>query len=249
MDFRVIIPARYESTRLKGKALLDIAGKPMIQHVYERARESGAESVVIATDSEAIAEVAKGFGAEVCMTLPTHQSGTERLAEAVEALEYDDDDIIINVQGDEPLIPPEVINQLARDLGENDSIKIASMCEPIEALEDLMNPNIVKVVFNRRHYAMYFSRSAIPWQASLKSGDEFEPNDNYFRHVGIYGYRVDVLKDYVNWVESPYEIIESLEQLRALWNGYRIHMCISSIKLPPDVNSQEDLEKVRKLLG
>ena len=248
MEFRVIIPVRYESTRLAGKALLDIAGKPMVQHVYERARESGAESVVITTDSEAIAGVARGFGAEVCMTLPTHQSGTERLAEAVEALEYEDDEIIINVQGDEPLIPPEIINQLARDLGEHEHVKMASVCEPIYLMEDLMNPNIVKVVLNRRNYAMYFSRSAIPWQASLKTGMQLESNDNYFRHVGIYGYRVEVLKDYVNWVESPYEVLESLEQLRALWNGHRIHMCIAGTKLPPDVNTAEDLERVRELL-
>ena len=248
MEFRVIIPARYESTRLPGKALLDIAGKPMIQHVYERARESGAETVVIAPDSEAIAEAARGFGAEVCMTLPTHLSGTERLAEAVEALEYDDDEIIINVQGDEPLIPPEMINQLARDLGENENVKMASICEPIQNLEDLLNPNIVKVVLNRRNYAMYFSRSPIPWQASLKATKSFDLGDNYFRHFGLYGYRVEVLKDYANWVESPYEVLESLEQLRVLWNGHRIHMCIAGSKLPPDVNTQEDLELVRKML-
>lgn len=246
MDFRVIIPARYESTRLTGKALVDIAGKPMIQHVYERAKESGAESVIIATDSEAIAKVARGFGADVCMTLSTHQSGTERLAEAVEALEYDEDEIIINVQGDEPLIPPEIINQLARDLGENEHVKMASVCEPIQTIEDLMNPNIVKVVLNRRNYAMYFSRSPIPWQASLKTGAAFDPSDNHFRHVGIYGYRVEVLKDYANWVESPYEVLESLEQLRALWNGHRIHMCIAGMKLPPDVNTSDDLDRVRE---
>ncbi len=246
----MIIPVRFDSTRLPGKALLDIAGKPMIQHVYERAKNSGADSVVIATDNDQVAEVAEAFGAHVCMTSPDHQSGTERLSEAVEALEYEDDEIIVNVQGDEPMIWPEVINQVARSLDENEYAKVASVCEPIETLEDLRNPNIVKVVLNRRAYAMYFSRSPIPWQPSLKekSGAKLDLTENYFRHVGIYGYRAGVLRDYVNWTESPYEMLESLEQLRVLWNGHRILMSISEKKHVPGVDTQEDLEKVRELL-
>jgi len=248
MDFRVIIPVRYQSTRLPGKPLLDIAGKPMIQRVYERALASGAESVVIATDSDEVAEVAKTFGAQVCMTLPDHQSGTERLSEAVEALEYDDDEIIVNVQGDEPLISPDVINKVARDLSEHETVKVASVCQPIKSAEDLKNSSVVKVVLNRRNYAMYFSRSPIPWQLSFKSDKDIDLSQNYIRHVGIYAYRVGVLKDYVNWTESPYEALESLEQLRVLWNGHRIHMCVYEDQLMPGVDTQDDLERVRGIL-
>lgn len=249
MEFRVIIPVRYESARLPGKPLLDIAGKPMIQHVYERAKASGAESVVIATDSDQIAEAAEGFGAQVCMTLPDHQSGTERLSEAVEALEYDDDEIIVNVQGDEPLIDPNLISQVARDLSEHEPVKVASICEPIRHADDLTNSHIVKVVLNRRGFAMYFSRSPIPWQMSLKDKSAPDVSENYFRHVGLYAYRVSVLKDYVNWTESPYEALESLEQLRVLWNGHKIHMSVTDKELGPGVDTQEDLDKVRELLS
>ncbi len=249
MEFRVIIPARFESTRLPGKALLDIAGKPMIQHVYERAQESGAESVVIATDSDEIAEVAERFGARVCMTLPEHQSGTERLSEAVEALEYEDDDIIVNVQGDEPLIDPALINQVARDLSEHETAKVASICQPIHDKTDLLNPSIVKVVLNRRSFAMYFSRLPIPWQLGLQDNTrKIDLSENYFRHVGLYAYRVSMLKDYVNWTESPYEALESLEQLRVLWNGHKIHMSVAEKALMLGVDTQEDLDKVRKIV-
>jgi 3-deoxy-manno-octulosonate cytidylyltransferase (CMP-KDO synthetase) len=249
MDFRVIIPVRFESARLPGKPLLDIAGKPMIQHVYERAKESGAESVVIATDSDEVAAVAEGFGAKVCMTLPEHQSGTERLSEAVEALEYDDDEIIVNVQGDEPLINPDLISQVARDLSEHETVKVASICQPIKSVEDLMSSHVVKVVLNRRSFAMYFSRSPIPWQLGLKDKGEIDLTENYFSHVGIYAYRVSVLKDYINWTESPYEALESLEQLRVLWNGHKIHMSVSGKKLAHGVDTQDDLDRVREILG
>lgn len=248
MEFRVIIPARYDGQRLPGKPLMDIAGKPMIQHVYERAKDSGASSVVIATDHEDIAAAAEGFGAQVVMTSSDHQSGTERLSEAVEALECDDDEIIVNVQGDEPLISPKIINRVASSLAERETVKVASVCEPIESLEDLRNSSIVKVVLNRRSFAMYFSRSPIPWQLSLKT-DEKPAFENYYRHAGIYGYRVSVLKDYMNWPESPYESLESLEQLRVLWNGFRIYMCVSEDKLPPGVDTEADLEKVRALIA
>lgn len=248
MEFRVIIPARMESSRLPGKPLLDIAGKPMIQHVYERSVASGAESVVIATDSDEIARVAEGFGAKVCMTLAEHQSGTERLSEAVEALDYDDDEIIVNVQGDEPLIPSKLITQVAQDLEAHDNVKVASVCEPIHSVEEVYDTNIVKVVLNRRNHAMYFSRAAIPWQLGMKTGNGVDLSNNYFRHVGIYGYRVSVLKDYMNWTESPYEALESLEQLRVLWNGHRMHMCVSTTQLVGGVDTPEDLQRVRDAL-
>lgn len=247
MEFRVIIPVRYNSTRLPGKALLDIHGKPMIQHVYERAVESGADSVVIATDSDEVAAAAESFGAQVCMTSEDHQSGTERLSETVEALDYDDDEIIVNVQGDEPLIPPAIIKQVAAALAEHETVKVASVCQPLKSVEELKNPNMVKVVLNRRNHAMYFSRSPVPWQASIELGNP-DISENYFRHVGIYAYRVSALRDYMNWAESPYEALESLEQLRVLWNGHRIHMSVSSLNLLAGVDTQEDLDRVREVM-
>lgn len=156
MEFRVIIPARFSSTRLPGKMLVDIAGKPMVQHVYERAVNSGAESVVIATDDERVAKAAEKFGAPVCMTASDHQSGTERLSEAVTALEYDPDEIVVCVQGDEPLLSAEYIRMVAEDLAEHDNVKITSLCDPIDEYEELMDPNVVKVVLNHRNYAMFF---------------------------------------------------------------------------------------------
>ncbi len=248
MEFRVIIPVRYDSRRLPGKSLMDICGKPMIQHVYEHAQNSGADSVVIATDSDKVAKAAEAFDAQVCMTSADHQSGTERLTETVEALEYDDDDIIINVQGDEPLISPDTIRQVARSLDEHENVKVASVCEPIHKLDDLLNSNSVKVVLNRRSFAMYFSRSPIPWQLPLKTNDTEDLTENYFRHIGIYGYRVSVLKDYINWTESPYEALESLEQLRVLWNGYRIFMSVIEKNNSIGVDTVEDLEKVREII-
>ena len=200
MDFHVVIPVRYASQRLPGKALLDIAGKPMIQRVYERAAASGAETVVIATDDERIKEVAESFGAPVCMTSVDHQSGSERIAEAVVALGYQDDDVVVNVQGDEPLIPPTLIKQVAQGLIEHDSIKMATLCEPIKNSEDLFNPHIVKVTMNRRGYALYFSRAPIPWvrdQFPLKANQPLE--GEFYRHIGLYAYRVGFLQEYVSW--------------------------------------------------
>lgn len=251
MEFRVIIPVRYASTRLPGKALLEIAGKPMIQHVYERAAASGAESVIIATDDERVKKAAEEFGATVVMTSPEHQSGSERLAEVVVALGYPDDDVVVNVQGDEPLIPSGIIKQVAHDLMDHDNIKMATLCEPLKNSEDLFNPHIVKVTMNRRGYALYFSRAPIPW-----ARDEFPLKDNktltggeHFRHIGIYAYRVGFLQEYVAWESCPLELLEGLEQLRVLWNGGRIHVAIAKEKSPIGVDTEEDLEKVRKLMA
>lgn len=251
MDFRVVIPVRYNSSRLPGKALLNIAGKPMIQHVYERAVASGAESVVIATDDERIKEAAEKFGATVCMTSPEHQSGSERLAETVVALGYQDDDIVVNVQGDEPLIPPAIISQVANDLIDHDNIKVATLCEPIKDSEDLFNPHVVKVTMNRRGYALYFSRAPIPWvrdKFPLKSDETLDMAEHY-RHIGIYAYRVGFLQEYVGWEACPLEQLEALEQLRVLWNGGRIHVAVAKEKSPIGVDTEEDLEKVRRLMS
>ena len=246
MDFRVIIPARYDSSRLPGKVLRDIAGRPMLQHVYDKAVDSGAESVVIATDDERIADVAEGFGALVSMTSSDHQSGTERLCEAVQALEYDPDEIIIGLQADEPLIPIPMIHQLVEDLVEHDNIKVASLCIPINDIDALFDPNVVKVILSRRHFAMYFSRAPIPWDRStFDSKEKIKLDGQHFRHVGMYGYRVSFLLDYINWSGCPLESIELLEQLKILWNGGRIHMNITKTNAPSGVDTEEHLEYVR----
>ncbi|MGB6976303.1 MAG: 3-deoxy-manno-octulosonate cytidylyltransferase [Gammaproteobacteria bacterium] len=253
MEFRVIIPVRYDSKRLPGKALLDLAGKPIMQHVYEQAVKSGAESVVIATDNDKIRKVAEDFGAMVCVTSPEHRSGTERLSEAIVALGCDDDEVIVNVQGDEPLIPPTVIRQVAQDLLYHDNIKVATLCEPIRNVEDLFNPNIVKVVMNRRGFALYFSRAPIPWNRDQFSSQQEKIKGklqgDYFRHIGLYAYRAGFLPEYLQLEVSPLEQLESLEQLRVLWHGGRIHVAVAKEKIPPDVNTAEDLEKVRALFS
>lgn len=248
VDFRIIIPARYDSTRLPGKVLLDIAGKPMLQHVYERSLDSGAESVVIATDDHRVSDVAEKFGAKVCLTSSDHQSGTERIAEAVEALEYDEDEIIVGVQADEPLIPPQAIREVAGNLAEHDNVKVATLCEPIVDVDNLFNPNSVKVILNRRGYAMYFTRSPVPWQQNFDDKAKVDLGSGYYRHVGIYAYRVGFLQHYIEWTDCPLEALERLEQLRILWNGGRIHVGISKHKLPPGVDTEEDLAAIRAQL-
>jgi len=244
MEFRVIIPARFESTRLPGKVLIDIKGKPMVQHVYERAVESGAEHVLVATDDQRVVDAVESFGGNVCLTSSEHQSGTERLAEAVEALDCEDDEVIIGLQADEPLMPADVIRQLAESLDEHDNVKIASICQPITDESELFDPHSVKVVLNRRHFAMYFSRAPIPWDRdSFSDPATAKPTDHHFRHVGIYGYRASFLREYVDWSDSPIETMESLEQLRILWHGGRILMNISKKVIPPGVDTQADLKK------
>lgn len=251
MEFRVVIPARYASSRLPGKVLLDIAGKPMIQRVYERAVESGAESVIIATDDDRIRDAAESFGATVCMTAPEHQSGTERLAEAVVAMGYLEDEIVVNVQGDEPLIPSALISQVAEDLDKFDNARIATLYEPIKTTEDLFNPNKVKVVMNKRGYALYFSRAPIAWDRNHFSipPQKQSLSGEHFRHIGLYAYRVGFIQEYSQWESSPLEQMECLEQLRVLWNGGRIHLTPAKKAVPGDVNTQEDLERVRQLIN
>lgn len=242
MNFDVIIPARLHSTRLPGKVLLDIAGKPMVQHVYECAIQSGASRVIIATEDEAVINACKKFGAEVCMTENTHQSGTERVAEVVAMEGYDDDDIVICLQADEPLMPPVLIKQLADNLIEHDPVKVGTFAEAINSITDLLNPNIVKVVFNYRNHAMYFSRAPIPWDRNQLP---LQMSDTYYRHIGIYGYRAGFLDTYVNWPQTLQEKLESLEQLRVLWNGYKIHVGVTDLHIPPGVDTAEGLAAVR----
>lgn len=250
MGFSVIIPARFASTRFPGKPLADINGQPMIQHVYNRACQSEAERVIVATDDQRIADVADSFGAEVCMTQVDHPSGTDRLQEVVAKLGFYADDIVVNVQGDEPLIPPRVINQVAHNLKAEPEASIATLSEPIEDIDTLLNPNVVKVVADARGMALYFSRAPIPWprDAFAQSKTEMPDGFNWQRHIGIYAYRVKMLNEFVRWQPAPIETTESLEQLRAMWNGQRIHVAVADELPPPGVDTPEDLERLRALL-
>jgi 3-deoxy-manno-octulosonate cytidylyltransferase (CMP-KDO synthetase) len=250
MEFHVIIPARYDSARLHGKVLLDIGGKPMLQHVYERAKDSGAVSVTIATDNLKVAEVAESFGASVCMTSSTHASGTERIAEAVDALQLEDTDIVVCLQADEPLISHHIIKNVAADLDEFTNMKVASCCEPIKQAADLFDRGVVKVVLNKRHHAIYFSRATVPWDRDNFTQDSVAKlaDGQFFRHVGIYAYRVGFLKTYVDWPPCALEKVEMLEQLRILFNGVRIHMRVLEKSVPRGVDTEEDLARVRSLV-
>lgn len=241
MSFRIIIPARYQASRLPGKPLADIKGKPLIQHVYERAKQSGATSVLIATDHEAIYQAAKKFGADVCLTAAHHRSGTERIAEVVVQQHYADDEIVVNVQGDEALIPPAIIKQVAENLHKNPQADMATLCEPIHTREELLNPNAVKVVCDQLGFALYFSRAPIPWDRDAHG------KADYYRHVGLYAYRTGFIKQYVTWKPCALEQIEALEQLRVLWYGRKIHVAVANEAVPIDVNTPDDLERVRNL--
>ena len=248
--FRVVIPARYASSRLPGKALLSIGGKPMIQWVYERARASQAREVLIATDDLLIVSAAHSFGAETVMTAATHESGTDRIAEVARLQGWADSDIVVNVQGDEPVIPPALIDQVASLLQSNPSAQIATLATPITSLSEFMDPNAVKVVTDGEGRALYFSRAPIPWgrdgaAAGFASQTSFA---GARRHVGIYGYRVSGLLRLASLERSALEQCEKLEQLRALENGLEIRVADSVEQPGPDVNTAADLERVTALL-
>ncbi|WDH55070.1 3-deoxy-manno-octulosonate cytidylyltransferase [Pseudomonas chlororaphis] len=248
--FTVVIPARFASTRLPGKPLHLIAGKPMIQHVWEQACKSGAQRVVVATDDARIVEACQGFGAEAVLTRQDHNSGTDRLAEVASQLGLDADAIVVNVQGDEPLIPPAVIDQVAANLAAHTEASMATLAEPIEDVETLFNPNVVKVVSDINGLALTFSRATLPWarDAFAKNRDLLPEGVPYRRHIGIYAYRAGFLHDFVNWGPCWLENTESLEQLRALWHGVRIHVADALEAPPGGVDTAEDLERVRRLL-
>lgn len=251
MSFYVVIPARYASTRLPAKPLKDIAGKPMIQHVYERARASAAKEVIIATDDLRIKTAAEGFGAKVCMTSPAHNSGTDRLQEVVTNVGLLPNDIVVNVQGDEPLIPAEVINQVAANMAQNTFASVATLSEPIHTLDDFRNPNIVKVVADENGRALYFSRAPIPWPRdhfAQTSADTLPIDFPAQRHIGIYAYRVALLHRFVNWPQATLEKIESLEQLRVLAQGEAIHVAAACAQVPGGVDTEADLIRVKAIL-
>ncbi|WP_299729038.1 3-deoxy-manno-octulosonate cytidylyltransferase [uncultured Endozoicomonas sp.] len=249
--FTVVIPARFASTRLPGKPLADICGKPMIQHVYERAKQSDAQRVIIATDDQRIQTIAESFGAEVCMTSPEHPSGTDRLQEVAAHYGMADDHIIVNVQGDEPLIPPAVINQVAENLSAAQEAGAATLSNPLSDLDQIFDPNVVKVVADANGYGMYFSRAPIPWARDAFAGEQktLPEGVDFQRHIGIYAYRVALLNRYVTWGVSPVEQLESLEQLRLMWNGHRIHVA-QAVETPPHgVDTEQDLNAVRAILS
>jgi 3-deoxy-manno-octulosonate cytidylyltransferase (CMP-KDO synthetase) len=248
--FRVVIPARYASARLPGKALLTIAGKPMVQWVYERAVQSRAAEVLIATDDLLIVSAAHSFGAETVMTGTSHTSGTDRIAEVARLRRWPERDIVVNVQGDEPLIPPALIEQVATLLEANSGADFATLAAPILSLQEFLDPNAVKVVMDASGRALYFSRAPIPWSrdgaaAGMSSQKSFA---GARRHVGIYAYRVGSLIRLAALAPSPLEITEKLEQLRALQNGFEIRVADTEQRPGPDVNTPADLERVEALL-
>ncbi|QEW32849.1 3-deoxy-manno-octulosonate cytidylyltransferase [Erwinia billingiae] len=244
MSFVAIIPARFASTRLPGKPLVDIQGKPMVVHVMERALESGADRVIVATDNEEVARAVEAAGGEVCMTRADHHSGTERLAEVIDRYQFADDTIIVNVQGDEPMIPPVIIRQVAENLAKSEA-GMATLAVPIETAEEAFNPNAVKVVMDAKGYALYFSRATIPWDRERFATSREEIGDTFLRHIGIYGYRAGFIRRYVSWEPSPLEHIELLEQLRVLWYGEKIHVAVAKAIPSVGVDTPEDLARVR----
>ncbi|MFC3909535.1 3-deoxy-manno-octulosonate cytidylyltransferase [Legionella dresdenensis] len=239
--FHIIIPARYQSTRLPGKLLMDIAGQSVIERVYRQAVQAKPASITIAADNDKIADHVSNFGAEVIMTSVDHPTGTDRLAEVISRKGFGDDDIIVNVQGDEPFIAPALITQVANMIAGSDA-PVATLCWPIEKFEQLHNPNVVKVVRDQFNQALYFSRSAIPAHR-----DEPDSIRNSFRHIGLYAYRAGFVKQFVNLPPCVIEHCEALEQLRVLWSGYKIRVDIACAPPQQDINTLEDLEHARFL--
>ncbi|MEO0442616.1 MAG: 3-deoxy-manno-octulosonate cytidylyltransferase [Pseudomonadota bacterium] len=244
--FSVIIPARYQSARLPGKPLALINGKPMVQQVYEQAQKSDAQQVIVATDDARVAQTVDSFGGQACMTSSDHISGTDRLQEVVNLYNFSKDDIVVNVQGDEPFIPPEVINQVAHNLYAQPAAAAATLCEPMIKKADLFDPNIVKVVYSAGGSALYFSRAGIP---CVRDGndDPVQHAGLLHRHIGIYAYRVKTLDDFVSWPPAPLELAEKLEQLRLLYNDRIIHVDRAIQAVPGGIDTPDDLQRVQGL--
>ncbi|MDP1612561.1 MAG: 3-deoxy-manno-octulosonate cytidylyltransferase [Sulfuritalea sp.] len=249
MAFRVVIPARYASTRLPGKPLADIAGQPMIVRVAAAARRAGAVGVWVATDDERIAAAVRRYGFDAVMTRADHASGTDRVAEVADQLHWNDEDIVVNVQGDEPLLDPALIAAVARALRDDAEAAMATASHPLTTVEDFFNPNVVKVVCDARGRALYFSRAPIPWDRDrfAVKPDRLPADLPAQRHIGLYAYRVSFLRRFGQLAASPLERCESLEQLRALWHGYPIQVVGIDHPPAPGVDTAEDLERVRRL--
>lgn len=249
-NYNIVIPARYASSRLPGKPLQDIHGKPMIQWVYERCQQSQADQIVVATDSEQVVQACHDFGATVCMTRVDHPSGTDRIEEVCQIFQWPEESVVVNVQGDEPLIPPAIIDQVAENLINHPEAQMSTLSEAIHEESVLFDPNAVKVVTDIHGMALYFSRATIPW---FRDGFSEQPRQQpkqfvYQRHIGIYGYRVSLLRRFVTWPPAPIEQVECLEQLRALYQGMKIH--VEEVAEPPfaGVDTPADLEKVRQVI-
>ncbi|HNQ04801.1 MAG TPA: 3-deoxy-manno-octulosonate cytidylyltransferase [Thiobacillaceae bacterium] len=255
--FLVVVPARYASTRLPAKPLVDIAGKPMVVRVLERAAQSGATGVWAATDHAAVQAAVESHGYTAVTTSPDCASGTDRLAEVASQLGWSDDTVVVNVQGDEPLIDPALIQATARTLFTHAAADMATVCHPIRDLGEMLNPNVVKLVTDGQGYALYFSRAPIPWARDAWAGVDWDARPAaqlpaglpVMRHIGLYAYRVGFLKAYPGLARPALETFESLEQLRALWHGHRIAVTISEQPSPPGVDTVEDLETVRRLFA
>jgi len=250
MQFRVVIPARYASSRLPGKPLADIGGRPMVLHVLDRALQAGAQAVVVATDDVRVQQAVEAAGQHALLTSPEHASGTERLVEVVETLGWNDDTLVVNVQGDEPLIDPALIHEAARQLVLHDDAVMATLAHPIHDHADFVNPNVVKVVADEAGYAVYFSRAPIPWpRDAFAAGESLPDTLGALRHIGLYAYRAGFLRTYSGLAVSPLEQVEMLEQLRVLWHGYRISLGIAAGAPAAGVDTPEDLARVRALFA
>ncbi|MDI1297664.1 3-deoxy-manno-octulosonate cytidylyltransferase [Methylotenera sp.] len=248
-EFYVVIPARYASTRLPGKPLLDIAGKPMVVWVAERAKNSGAKQIVVATDDSRILDAVMQYGHQGMMTSVDHVSGTDRIAEVAMAQLWSDDAIVVNVQGDEPLIEASLIVEVANTLSNHPESVMATACHAIHSKADFLNPNIVKVVLDSQSNALYFSRAPIPYPRDAFGANLDLPDKMpIYRHIGIYAYRAKFLKQYANLQPSTLEQIESLEQLRVLHHGYKISVSISQNAPTAGVDTQDDLDYVRSVM-
>ena len=247
VGFKVVIPARFASTRLPGKPLADIAGKPMVVRVAERALQSGATEVWVATDHEEVAQAVRAHGMNVCLTSPDHASGTDRIAEVAAQRGWGDEEIVVNVQGDEPLIGTELIGAVAQHLHDHPMASISTACHALHERAEMFNPNVVKVVLDRESYALYFSRGAIPYARDAFAAGAFPEALPAYRHIGIYAYRVSFLNTYGNLAPAAIEQFEALEQLRALWHGYKISVAITAAAPAAGVDTPEDLQRVREL--
>lgn len=251
VTFTVVIPARYASTRLPGKALADIAGKPMVVHVCDRAKESGAGDVIVATDDERIAAAVAAHGYAFALTRADHASGTDRIAEVAQQRGWQDDDIVVNVQGDEPRLPPNLIRAVAEQLDDHADAAIATACHPIRDAQEMFDPNVVKVVIDELGYALYFSRAPIPWarDAFAETRSRLPDGLPVYRHLGLYAYRSSFLSRYATLAQVAIERFEALEQLRALAHGSRIAVAVAAEAPEPGVDTPEDLEKTRLAFG
>jgi 3-deoxy-manno-octulosonate cytidylyltransferase (CMP-KDO synthetase) len=248
-DFVAIIPARLGSTRLPNKPLLEIAGKPMVAHVAEKARASGAQAVWVATDNMEVAKCAWRCGFDAMLTSANCASGTERVAEVVRQQKFPDSTIIVNVQGDEPLIDPALIREAAEHLSNDEGAEMATVCHPIESREEMFNPAVVKVVLDALGHAIYFSRAPIPFARDSFSRDQMPRELPAYRHIGVYAYRAGFLRQYSDLTPSPIEEFEALEQLRVLWHGRKISVKVTERISLPGVDTPEDLERVRRYLA